>query len=192
VYADWLQDRADPRAEFVRRQVRLHTLVDSESAVDAAEWFIRMGDQLDPSWVAFMRTLAYPFEPITLQTGKPKPAHPFAGVVGNRGRIATFESQYRSADLWSEGLLADLEVLTRIKWSDDADDTGGDFSHGFLCELSSDQDLELANAIRRATGLTATERGAELHGAGPNDGPGTATQRPRDGRPTLRRVTTTD
>jgi uncharacterized protein (TIGR02996 family) len=148
VYADWLQDRADPRAEYVRIQVRLHTMVNPESAVDAAAWFIQMGDQLDPGWVAFMRTLAHPFEPITFQEGEP--GHPFAEAVGSRGHVITFESQYRGADDWNEGLLADLALLSRFEWPDDGDDTGRDFAHSFLCELSPDHDLEPVSAIRRA------------------------------------------
>ena len=36
VYADWLQDRGDPRAEYVRLQVQLHTQVNTAAAVEAA------------------------------------------------------------------------------------------------------------------------------------------------------------
>jgi uncharacterized protein (TIGR02996 family) len=55
VYADWLQERADPRAEYLRLQVELHTKRTSAAAVDAAAWFMRMGDRLDADWVAFIR-----------------------------------------------------------------------------------------------------------------------------------------
>ena len=55
VYADWLQERDDPRAEFVRLQVQLYTTRTSTAAVDAAAWFLLMGNRLDPDWVAFMR-----------------------------------------------------------------------------------------------------------------------------------------
>ncbi|MCI0705285.1 MAG: TIGR02996 domain-containing protein [Planctomycetia bacterium] len=55
VYADWLQERDDPRAEYVRLQVQLHTTRTSAAAVDAAAWFMQMGNRLDPDWVAFMR-----------------------------------------------------------------------------------------------------------------------------------------
>jgi uncharacterized protein (TIGR02996 family) len=55
VYADWLQEHDDPRAEFVRLQVELHTTKTSSAAVDAAAWFLRMGDRLDADWVKFMR-----------------------------------------------------------------------------------------------------------------------------------------
>jgi uncharacterized protein (TIGR02996 family) len=55
VYADWLQERDDPRAEFVRLQVQLYATGSVESAVEAAAWFLQMGNRLDPDWVAFIR-----------------------------------------------------------------------------------------------------------------------------------------
>jgi uncharacterized protein (TIGR02996 family) len=55
VYADWLQEHDDPRAEFVRLQVELHTARTSTVAVNAAAWFMQVGDRLDADWVAFMR-----------------------------------------------------------------------------------------------------------------------------------------
>jgi uncharacterized protein (TIGR02996 family) len=55
VYADWLQERDDPRAEFVRLQVELHTTRTTTAAVNAAGWFLRMGSRLDADWVALIR-----------------------------------------------------------------------------------------------------------------------------------------
>ena len=55
VYADWLQEHDDLRAEFVRLQVELHTTKAPSAAVDAAAWFMLMGGGLDADWVAFMR-----------------------------------------------------------------------------------------------------------------------------------------
>lgn len=55
VYADWLQERDDPRAEFVRLQVELYTTRTTTAAVEAAAWFLLTGNRLDPDWVAFMR-----------------------------------------------------------------------------------------------------------------------------------------
>jgi uncharacterized protein (TIGR02996 family) len=55
VYADWLQEHDDPRAEFVRLQVELHTTRTSSAAVAAAAWFLRMGGRLDADWVALIR-----------------------------------------------------------------------------------------------------------------------------------------
>src|SRR5262249_7622491 len=106
VYADWLQDRADPRAEFVRLQVQLEGMVDQGAAVQAAEWLGKMRNNLDPKGVAFMTTLAQPFEPITFQEGEP--GHPFSQTVGLRGGVVVFASQYSRSDEWDEGLLTDL------------------------------------------------------------------------------------
>ncbi|VTR94494.1 unnamed protein product [Gemmata massiliana] len=55
VYADWLQERDDLRAQFMRLQVELHTTRTSAAAVEAAAWFLRVGGQLDTDWVAFIR-----------------------------------------------------------------------------------------------------------------------------------------
>lgn len=55
VYADWLQERDDLRADFVRIQVELHTTKTTTAAVNAAAWFMRMGDRLDADWVALIR-----------------------------------------------------------------------------------------------------------------------------------------
>jgi uncharacterized protein (TIGR02996 family) len=55
VYADWLQEHDDLRAEFVRLQVELHTTRTTSAAVNAAAWFMRMGGQFDADWVAFIR-----------------------------------------------------------------------------------------------------------------------------------------
>jgi uncharacterized protein (TIGR02996 family) len=55
VYADWLQERDDPRAEFLRLQVELHTTITTTAAINAAGWFLRMGNQLDAEWVALIR-----------------------------------------------------------------------------------------------------------------------------------------
>lgn len=55
VYADWLQDRGDARAEFVRLQVELHAARTPAAAVEAAAWVVRAGPDVDPDWVAFLR-----------------------------------------------------------------------------------------------------------------------------------------
>lgn len=55
VYADWLQDRDDARAEYVRLQVALHAARTPGAAVEAAAWVVRAGRDLDPDWVAFIR-----------------------------------------------------------------------------------------------------------------------------------------
>jgi uncharacterized protein (TIGR02996 family) len=123
VYADWLQDRDDPRAEFVRAQVEDRPPPNGG---------------LDPAWVAFMTTLALPFEPVTFRQGNP--AYVFTEMVGRRGRVAAFESQFCAADAWDEGLLADLAFLTGVEWgrcpyAKLPCDIGG-----FVCELPDASD----------------------------------------------------
>jgi uncharacterized protein (TIGR02996 family) len=118
VYADWLQDRADPRAEFVRAQVEGRALPKGA---------------FDPAWVAFMTTLAQPFAPFMFQDGEP--GHPFTEPIGDRGEVVAFESQYRHADDWSEGLLADLAFLTSVKWGECCYGAADCPMNGFVCEL---------------------------------------------------------
>lgn len=142
VYADWLRDRADPRAEYVRLQVQLHTMVSSESAVDAAGWFIQMGHRLDPKWVAFMTTLAQPFGSYGFQG-----PHPFAEGLGFRGDVCALESQYRTAADWSDGLLADLAFLTTVDWGVCCYGYDDPPIYGFLCDLPNGREPLTAGAV---------------------------------------------
>jgi uncharacterized protein (TIGR02996 family) len=121
VYADWLQERDDPRAEYVRAQVEGRALPKED---------------FDPTWVAFMITLAQPFEPIPFAS--PASIYPFRERIGRRGGVAAFEPQYRGVKDWSEGLLADLAFLTSMDWGQTGHDYGGYSALSFLCELPAD------------------------------------------------------
>ena len=188
VYADWLQDRSDPRAEFVRLQVQLNGMVGQESAAQAAEWLGKKGDNLDPKWIAFMTTLAQPFESITvlneefgLPLRRPRP-YPFTEPIGRRGRVVTFESLYRAAVDWSDGLLADLVFLTSVEWGTCAAGCDNQPISGFLCEFRTEQDPPDKASIRKAFKTALREGGlgrisqgradATLFGDG--EGPATA------------------
>jgi uncharacterized protein (TIGR02996 family) len=153
VYADWLQDRADPRAEYVRLQVQLNGMLDLNSTAQALAWLGKMGSNLDQKWVAFMTTLAQPFEPVTFQAGDP--GHPFAESLGSRGQVVTFESHYRDADDWNEGLLADLVFVTGVDWGDCAYGAADFPMGGFVCELSTGQHpltaRDVITAVRAGT-----------------------------------------
>jgi uncharacterized protein (TIGR02996 family) len=138
VYADWLQDRADPRAEFVRMQV---AVVESPRAKrdatifgtisDGQQRLTELGRDLDPVWIAFMSSLAQPFQPLTFRDGKP--SHPFTEPIGLRGGIAVFESQYRAAEDWSKGLLADLTFLASVEWDECSYGAASCPMFGFVC-----------------------------------------------------------
>lgn len=132
VYADWLQERDDPRAEYVRESVEGRKPSQGE---------------FDPAWVAFMTTLAQPFEPISLRRdGRPRA---FTQKIGRRGRVVTFESQFRDAGAWSEGLLADLVFLVGMDWGHRAADPPGYAVLSFLCDLPADIP-QTATAVRAA------------------------------------------
>jgi uncharacterized protein (TIGR02996 family) len=163
VYADWLQERSDRRAEFVRAQVEGRALPE---------------DEFDPAWVAFMTTLAQPFEPLTFREGGP--GHPFTEPIGLRGRVALFESQYRTADAWDFGLLADIEFVANAGWDDCAYGAADGPMYGFVCELAGHHPLtarEVLTTIKAASfrsvhvpNLDATElRYPGYHPDTPND-----------------------
>lgn len=54
VDADWLQERDDPRAQFVRLQVEPHAAGGTAAAVEAAAWVVREGGRR-AEWVALFR-----------------------------------------------------------------------------------------------------------------------------------------
>jgi uncharacterized protein (TIGR02996 family) len=152
VYADWLQDRADPRAEYVRRSVQLNGMVASESAFHAAAWLCKLGNNLDPEWVAFMTTLAQPFEPFLCTEGDP-----FADQVGQRGTVCVFESQYRKAAELNDGLRTDLAFLTSVEWGTCRYGLFEEELRGVVCDLRSHAVPPAPADIRAA--LQVSERG---------------------------------
>src|SRR4051794_31020682 len=54
VYADWLQERADPRAEFLRLDCQLHNQCATASR-RVRQLFKELCHALDPDWVALVR-----------------------------------------------------------------------------------------------------------------------------------------
>lgn len=151
VYADWLQDRADPRAEFVRRQVLLGGMIDPAAGAQAAGLLGTLGDDLDPAWVALMTTLAQPFAPAHVH--ERGPGRPFAEPVGHRGRVIAFESQFRAPDDWDEGLLADLAFLTGAEWGECCYGLAAYPMYGFLCGLRAGRPAtgrDVLDAVRAA------------------------------------------
>jgi hypothetical protein len=181
VYADWLQDRSDPRADYIRLQLRINGKVNQLHAWQGTARLLWLGTKLDPLWVGFMSTLAQPFVPITVHAGEP--TGPFTEQIGDRGRVVTFESQYRSGGDRNEGLLSDLAFLTGVEWGECAAGYGSTPLDGFLCELATDaESLEdddiygsLHIAAHRRDRMTSLdedqflfdreEEGAEMDGA---------------------------
>jgi uncharacterized protein (TIGR02996 family) len=172
VYADWLQDRADPRAEYVRAQIELagaeealnrplsYTFPTSplqaqleredeaKKVAEARRKLIGSGRTLHPEWVGFMQSLAQPFAAITFQEGTP--GHPFTETVGRCGRVAMLESKYRAADIGDGGLLADLAFLISIEWGECCYGATDCPMYGFLCEESIDHGPLTARGVLTA------------------------------------------
>jgi len=121
IYADWLQDHSDPRAKYVRLQLDGMEEPRSELAMI-----------LDQSWVGFMESLAQPFDPSEFEEGDP-----FLQPIGRRGRIVVFETQYRTASAWNEGLLADCGFLTGIDWGECVYTENQCPMNGFMCDIST-------------------------------------------------------
>jgi uncharacterized protein (TIGR02996 family) len=61
VYADWLEERGDPRAEFLRAECQLRKLSSTEDSFPALRTRLeQVSLTLDPDWVALVRTLPVP------------------------------------------------------------------------------------------------------------------------------------
>jgi uncharacterized protein (TIGR02996 family) len=162
VYADWLQDRADPRAEFVRLKLELDPTPELDYDPDSwPRWepLHKLGKTLDQGWVGFMKSFTHPFEPWEYQVGDP-----FTEPIGHRGRVTVFGSQYCTPDAWSEGLLADLGVLGNVSWGEcyyGQDDVPID---SFLCDLPGSEsalgEARILRAIKATVGSGPPPGGA--------------------------------
>src|SRR5262249_34529355 len=97
--------------------------------------FVREGGdptEFDPGWVALMQTLARPFEPYHSEYG---PELAFVRPTGLRGRLVTFEGQFRRPTDFQASLFADLRVLLGPDWGECAYGSGSYAMSPFLCEL---------------------------------------------------------
>jgi uncharacterized protein (TIGR02996 family) len=52
VYADWLDDRSDPRGAYLRAEVALHSQPDADSARALREQLAGLKRDIDPFWLA--------------------------------------------------------------------------------------------------------------------------------------------
>jgi uncharacterized protein (TIGR02996 family) len=152
VYADWLEERGDPRAEFVRDNSGFAQIERGlETAPLHDRWRVASAS-FDPGWVAFMDALGQPFKPFFFGNSA-SPAFcekelPFKEPIGVRGAIVTFESAFRSEKAWDSGLLADLGLLRRLWLGDCYYGAASCPVHPFICEM---------DAHRKVTGAVVLE-----------------------------------
>jgi len=138
VYADWLEERGDSRAEFLR----LDTLGSQGTDPKLQNQVKQLGTRLDPKWLAFVNTLGRPVrigarhrdffdcEPSQL---------PFTEPIGLRGRIMTFQSNFRSDRSWEANLTKDLRLLSELELGECAYGAACIPLHPFVCELQPKQ-----------------------------------------------------
>jgi uncharacterized protein (TIGR02996 family) len=126
VYADWLDERGDPRGEFLRLRAEWNRGW-AGSRQPPAELASRMEElraAIDPVWVALLDTLGVPSEPAKLWFECFGPIDPplteplvTRRVWGRQGRLAglaTLASQFRLAGPPDAGLAADLRLLAEL------------------------------------------------------------------------------
>jgi uncharacterized protein (TIGR02996 family) len=117
VYADWLEERGDPRAGYLR------------DGGDPAAF--------DPGWVAFLTTLARPFEPYHFESD---PAVlPFKNPIGRRGGLVTFAGQFSKESAWDDGLMRDLGIICSPRWGECSYGAASCDVYPFLCELPANR-----------------------------------------------------
>lgn len=139
VYADWLEERGDTRAAFLRldaeferqqREGRSDAALNSNLAEAAAG--------VDPAWRAFVTTLGRPFSvgPQSRTFLDIEPADlPFSDRIGLRGTVVTFGSQFARAESWQPGLLEDLRIVTELDLGECAYGAASLPVYPFICEL---------------------------------------------------------
>ncbi len=167
LYAERLEERGDPRAEFLRMNPQLdrisfvawadqkwRNLVDifgpehqqegqELRATDPLRQQRRaLGSTLDPEWVAFINTLAIAFEPFLFfnssdPSGFRPEEPPFAEQIGTRGAVVTFESDFRDGRAFDQGLTRDLAFLTNLEIGNCALGAASCPGHPFICELKA-------------------------------------------------------
>jgi len=137
MYIDWLEDQSDPRAEYV---LPLSSKARPLSNPEVDEKEHRSGSAesgFDPRWVAFMKTLGSPFR--TVRDNEffrfDQSLLPFDEQIGLRGKLMTFETQFRNGYLLERGLFDDLEFLTSLKLGNCYSGAADFRVLPFMCEL---------------------------------------------------------
>src|SRR4051794_7578631 len=91
LFANWFEDKGDPRSEFLRLAIQLRRATrDSKRIRQARERLQQVRAMLDPSWLILIETFISPFRPETF--GCDSAYLPFSEPIGRRGPIFTFES----------------------------------------------------------------------------------------------------
>ena len=143
VYADWLEECGDQRAEYLRVDAEIEQLkLEGKSDLVAEQRFAEAAMAVDPNWLAFLTTLARPFRecpPSEDEFDYEYSDLPFADRIGKRGRVVTFGTQFTDPQTWDPGLPQDLRFLSELKLEPSSYGAAELPVHPFLCELSVDR-----------------------------------------------------
>jgi uncharacterized protein (TIGR02996 family) len=137
IYADWLEEADDPRAEYLRIHSELARLKGkSKKKLRLQERLERLRSTLPSGWVAVIENLGVPFHAHHFDT--PPADLPFTERIGMRGKLVTFESQFRGEGRYDEGLERDVQFLSTMYVDSCSYGAADPPVHPFICYLASD------------------------------------------------------
>jgi uncharacterized protein (TIGR02996 family) len=143
VYADWLEQRGDGRGEFLRLDLQVERYNREDGSESNLERRHReLAATIDPGWLTLVTTLGRPFQqgPRSRDFFDCEASErPFTEPLGTRGRIVTFECQFRGEQIWQAGLAEDLQLLSGLELDECAYGAASIAMHPFICELATDR-----------------------------------------------------
>jgi len=157
VYADWLAERGDQRAEVLRTQVEIGRRTrEKEPTVGLQDRLDGLVPAIDPVWLSFMTTLGQPLRPSFLSrlqqevSATASPELPFTEPLAARGPIVTFQSAFRDGNAWDRGLMDDGDFLRHLHLGDCYYGSASCAMHPFLCEVENNQRTMTAADVLKA------------------------------------------
>lgn len=161
-YADWLEQRGDARAAYLRLDPEPSHFIQpaflerlglnlaqyasgsAEQAKEVKAWEATkplrerraaLRARLDGAWTAFVDSLGCAFEPFFFLRSFAAHELPFGEPIGTRGWLVTFASSFVDGASFGQGLIEDLRVLSQLQL-DRCYYGAADFPvHPFLCQL---------------------------------------------------------
>ena len=150
VYADWLEERGDIRAEYLRLDLEIERQKSQgRVALQLKQRLAEIELGVDRAWLSFVTSLGRPF-----RMGQNNSEHfdiepadlPFSEPIGKRGRVFTFRSQFTMPQSWQPGLLEDLRLIMELEWGEIAYGAADMPVNPFICELD-DEGSPLTGAV---------------------------------------------
>jgi uncharacterized protein (TIGR02996 family) len=145
VYADWLEERGDPRAEFLRVQVECKQRGSTRRVTQRFQAQLQAIRPVYPGWLAYVQTFGVPFQ--RRYFGCPPADLPFTQPLGLRGRLVTFDFQFRDEAAFDQGLIHDVHFLSELGLGNCYYGAADFPVQPFLCEFRPDPPLTGASVL---------------------------------------------